>query len=130
MKILENEQDSYTYFIETLQYGTSTTQSDVWSYGVTLWELFAKGSMPYVGMSNGETSQKVIEGYRLPQPPSCPDDIYKLMLSCWNAEPEKRPSFSSILVSLNEIQKMYKVDPVLTEVGKRKSVMMNEILYN
>ena len=86
--------------------------------------------MPYVGMSNGETSQKVIEGYRLPQPSSCPEDIYQLMLSCWNGEPDKRPSFSSILESLNEIQKMYKVDPALTEVGTRKSVVMTDGIYN
>ena len=65
----------------------------MWSFGVLLWELFSYGASPYLGMSNSEAAEKVTEGYRLPQPKICPDEVYFLMQKCWDSNAESRPSF-------------------------------------
>ena len=53
-------------------------------------EIFSFGQLPYTGMSNGEAVDRVINGYRLPPPPMCPENIYKMMLECWAEAPENR----------------------------------------
>jgi hypothetical protein len=55
----------------------------VWSFGVTLWELFADGALPYPTMTNLETMDAVEKGYRLPQPRECPDIIWEIIKKCW-----------------------------------------------
>ena len=88
---------------ESLKYGKFSSKSDVWSFGVCLWELFSKGETPYFTMSNAETMEKVInEGFRLPQPENSSLEMYKLMLWCWKADPEERPSFMEILAEIDK----------------------------
>ena len=70
-------------------------QSDVWSFGILLHELWTKAELPYKGWRNEKVWVQVLGGYRLPCPPGCPIRIHILMLSCWN-EPGDRPAFSSI----------------------------------
>jgi tyrosine-protein kinase Fer len=83
--------------------------------------------VPYFTMTNAEASEKVAEGYRLPQPNECSQDIYKLMLKCWNMEPQERPNFQDILQKINEQCKVYTVeDPVL----ERNLEAVSEDLYN
>ncbi|XP_050976495.1 tyrosine-protein kinase transmembrane receptor ROR2 isoform X1 [Labeo rohita] len=81
---------------EAILYGKFSTDSDIWSYGVVLWEIFSYGLQPYCGYSN----QDVIEMVRNRQVLSCPDDcpawIYTLMLECWNEFPARRPRFKDI----------------------------------
>ncbi|XP_013387863.1 tyrosine-protein kinase receptor TYRO3 [Lingula anatina] len=79
-----------------------TTQSDVWAYGVLLWEIVTLGSSPYPGMSAKQVMEAITEGYRMPQPPHCSQDMYNIMLSCWEDIPSSRPSFKEITVSLND----------------------------
>ncbi|CAF0997028.1 unnamed protein product [Rotaria sp. Silwood1] len=78
---------------EAALYNRFTIKSDVWSYGILLTELVTFGRTPYPGMTNAEVLRRVDQGYRLPQPPNCPPSLYAIMLECWNAEPEHRPSF-------------------------------------
>ena len=79
---------------EVLMYGKHTSESDVWSFGVVLWEIFTLGLVPYYELSNQEVVRAVCQkGRRLPQPPGCPLDIYQLMLECWDNQPEERPVF-------------------------------------
>ena len=80
---------------------------DSWSFGITLWELFSKGMIPYFDKSNSETIETVIAGYRLPKPTECPDEIYQLMEKCWNNLPAQRPNFEEILNVLSETLEKY-----------------------
>eukprot|EP01114_Cavostelium_apophysatum_P001543 TRINITY_DN1133_c0_g1_i3.p1 TRINITY_DN1133_c0_g1~~TRINITY_DN1133_c0_g1_i3.p1 ORF type:complete len:1385 (+),score=262.55 TRINITY_DN1133_c0_g1_i3:75-4229(+) len=82
--------------------GRFSTASDVWAFGVTLWELYSSAEMPYKGMNNKQAADQVKEGYRLPKPEECPDEIYELMTRCWAAKPEDRPSFAKIHSILKE----------------------------
>ncbi|KAL5457396.1 hypothetical protein EMCRGX_G034648 [Ephydatia muelleri] len=67
--------------------------SDVWSYGILMWEMFNPDKMPYPTFSNMECIMKVSEGYRLLLPRRTPPIVVKLMRACWHKQPEKRPSF-------------------------------------
>ncbi|KAI1891772.1 hypothetical protein AGOR_G00147200 [Albula goreensis] len=73
-----------------------STRSDVWSYGVLLWETFSYGRQPYPKMSLKEVKEKVEQGYRMEAPEECPPSIYVLMKACWEADPGKRPSFRKL----------------------------------
>ena len=86
-----------------------TCQSDVWSYGILLWETFSYGSIPYPGMDDNTVKEKVSAGYRLPIPHGTPPDIYKLMQNCWEYQPWDRPQFPKIVKTLENItQKLRK----------------------
>lgn len=74
-----------------------TTLSDVWSYGILLWEIFSLGGTPYPGMMvDSNFYNKIKSGYRMTKPEHASSDVYDLMVKCWNSEPEKRPSFSCL----------------------------------
>ncbi|XP_055839664.1 tyrosine-protein kinase receptor [Episyrphus balteatus] len=81
--------------------GIFTSKTDVWSFGVLLWEVFSLGLMPYTGLQNRDVMHLVTNGGRLDAPPGCPAIIYRLMAECWNPTPEERPSFSNILERLS-----------------------------
>eukprot|EP01117_Protostelium_nocturnum_P018984 TRINITY_DN8080_c1_g1_i1.p1 TRINITY_DN8080_c1_g1~~TRINITY_DN8080_c1_g1_i1.p1 ORF type:complete len:169 (-),score=75.27 TRINITY_DN8080_c1_g1_i1:33-539(-) len=81
----------------------SSMKSDVWSYGVVMWEIFSMGRMPYGSWTNEEVIKKVCEeGYRLPKPEKMPQEVYALAEQCWQFEAENRPSFKEIYESLLE----------------------------
>ncbi|XP_010017731.1 PREDICTED: mast/stem cell growth factor receptor Kit-like, partial [Nestor notabilis] len=75
-----------------------TFESDVWSYGILLWELFSLGSSPYPGMPVDSKFYKMIkEGYRMFSPECAPPEMYDIMKSCWDADPLRRPTFKQIV---------------------------------
>ncbi|XP_019408937.1 PREDICTED: mast/stem cell growth factor receptor Kit isoform X2 [Crocodylus porosus] len=75
-----------------------TFESDVWSYGILLWELFSLGSSPYPGMPVDSKFYKMIkEGYRMFSPECAPVEMYEIMKSCWDADPLQRPTFKQIV---------------------------------
>ncbi|XP_020516690.1 tyrosine-protein kinase Fes/Fps [Labrus bergylta] len=90
---------------EALNYGRFTTDSDVWSFGVLLWETFSMGLTPYTSMSNQQTREEVEKGYRMPAPHNCPMEISRIMSSCWQYDPKKRPSFKMLRTELSAIHK-------------------------
>ncbi|CAF1275145.1 unnamed protein product [Adineta ricciae] len=76
--------------------GRFTIKSDVWSFGVLLYELITHGQVPYPGMSNRDVLEQTQRGYRMPRHESCPEEIYRYMLRCWDASPESRPTFEHL----------------------------------
>ncbi|XP_036116645.1 muscle, skeletal receptor tyrosine-protein kinase isoform X6 [Molossus molossus] len=81
---------------ESIFYNRYTTESDVWAYGVVLWEIFSYGLQPYYGMAHEEVIYYVRDGNILSCPDNCPLELYNLMRLCWSKLPADRPSFASI----------------------------------
>uniref|UniRef100_A0A670ZH12 receptor protein-tyrosine kinase n=1 Tax=Pseudonaja textilis TaxID=8673 RepID=A0A670ZH12_PSETE len=81
---------------ESIFYNRYTTESDVWAYGVVLWEIFAFGMQPYYGMAHEEVIYYVRDGNILSCPDNCPLELYNLMRLCWSKLPSDRPSFAGI----------------------------------
>ncbi|CAL4129932.1 unnamed protein product [Meganyctiphanes norvegica] len=82
---------------DSIETNRFTTASDVWSFGVVMWETFEYGKIPYERFKkNMEVIEKVKAGYRLPAPTICPPVLYEIMLNCWNGDPKLRPTFSDI----------------------------------
>ncbi|XP_070536983.1 tyrosine kinase receptor Cad96Ca-like [Ptychodera flava] len=89
--------------IESLINSISTIKSDVWSYGVVLWELVTLGSTPYAQFGPRWVIQKLRTGYRLPKPRHCSDELYQIMSQCWLQDADRRPSFSELSKTIGEI---------------------------
>ncbi|XP_008854237.1 tyrosine-protein kinase Fer isoform X1 [Nannospalax galili] len=90
---------------EALNYGRYSSESDVWSFGILLWETFSLGVCPYPGMTNQQAREQVERGYRMSAPQHCPEEISKLMMKCWDYKPENRPKFSELQKELTLIKK-------------------------
>ena len=73
-----------------------SSRSDVWSFGIVLSEIVTCGSMPYPKLTNKETLDNLIKGYRMPRPADCPEKLYNIMLNCWSSQFTEHPSFSSL----------------------------------
>ena len=81
---------------EAVVCGKFTNQSDVWSFGVVMWEVWSFAMQPYYGLTNEEVIQLVREGNHLEVPEDCPEMIYEIMTKCWSMDPTCRPSFSEL----------------------------------
>lgn len=81
---------------EAIAYGKFTTDSDIWAFGVVLWEIFSFGLQPYYGFSNQEVIEMVRKRQLLPCPDDCPPRVYTLMNECWQEGPARRPRFKDI----------------------------------
>lgn len=81
---------------ESILYGKFTTESDVWSYGVVLWEIYSYGLQPYYGYNNQEVINMIRARKLLPCPEACPSYCYSLMVECWAELAVRRPSFAEI----------------------------------
>ncbi|XP_022793758.1 fibroblast growth factor receptor 4-like isoform X2 [Stylophora pistillata] len=89
--------------VEALK-GTCTIKGDVWSFGVTLWEIVTLGELPYTGIKGIlELHELLKDGERLPKPAHCSDELYNIMLGCWHRNPEERPSFDQLYEVLEEL---------------------------
>lgn len=82
---------------EALRQKVSTSKSDVWSYGVVMWEIYSFGRAPYPRMNQKDVVERVQKGYRMEKPESCPKDLYeKVMRWCWEIDAKNRPSFKEL----------------------------------
>ncbi|XP_037097775.1 tyrosine-protein kinase receptor TYRO3 isoform X2 [Syngnathus acus] len=90
--------------LESLADNVYTTQSDVWAFGVTMWEVMTRGQTPYPGVENSEIYEYLIRGERLKKPAECRQDIYDVMHSCWSPVPKCRPTFQRLVVLLEELR--------------------------
>ena len=89
--------------LEAVLYNEFNKLSDIWSFGILLYEIMTYGQAPYPGMTSEEAISRVREGYRMPCPPDCPTDVYNIMLQCWNESPSKRPAFQNIARWLEDL---------------------------
>lgn len=97
------------YAPESYNFGTFSHASDVWSFGVTLWEMFSFGQQPYGEMRGAEVIQLVEKGERLRQTEHCPNSVYRIMERCWAYQPRDRPTFSELL-------EIFSSDPEYTNI--------------
>ncbi|XP_073254707.1 tyrosine-protein kinase receptor Tie-1-like [Porites lutea] len=88
---------------ESLYQGVYRTKSDVWSFGVVLWEMATLGGVPYPTLTNSELYRLLGTGYRMERPDMCSDDVYELITECWNEDPYIRPSFFRLIEKLEVI---------------------------
>ncbi|XP_015230415.1 PREDICTED: tyrosine-protein kinase receptor TYRO3 [Cyprinodon variegatus] len=89
--------------LESLADNVYTTQSDVWAFGVTMWEIMTRGQTPYPGVENSEIYEFLIKGERLKKPADCREDIYEIMHRCWSPVPKCRPSFQQLVTQLEAL---------------------------
>ncbi|XP_057253798.1 tyrosine-protein kinase Lyn isoform X3 [Pezoporus wallicus] len=78
---------------EAINYGSFTIKSDVWSFGILLYEIITYGKIPYPGMSNSDVMVALQRGYRMPRMETCPAELYDIMKTCWKDKAEERPTF-------------------------------------
>uniref|UniRef100_A0AAZ3RM83 receptor protein-tyrosine kinase n=1 Tax=Oncorhynchus tshawytscha TaxID=74940 RepID=A0AAZ3RM83_ONCTS len=89
--------------LESLQTHKFTPKSDVWSFGVLLWELMTRGAPPYSDVNSFDITVFLLQGRRLLQPEFCPDALYNVMVECWHPRPERRPTFSELVSRIKSI---------------------------
>ncbi|GMT31166.1 hypothetical protein PFISCL1PPCAC_22463, partial [Pristionchus fissidentatus] len=95
---------------EGLAYNTFSTKSDVWAFGVLLWEIATCGMAPYPGVELSNVYSLLEKGFRMDQPPGCPPNVYMLMLQCWNWSPSDRPRFRELHSRLENILSNSSID--------------------
>ncbi|XP_038064951.1 tyrosine kinase receptor Cad96Ca-like [Patiria miniata] len=88
--------------LESILDDVYTTESDVWSYGVLLWEIVTLGARPYPAMTANVMIGKLQSGYRMPKPQHCQQELYAMMLRCWDEDPDNRPTFKMISAELEK----------------------------
>uniref|UniRef100_A0A670YYU4 Tyrosine-protein kinase receptor n=1 Tax=Pseudonaja textilis TaxID=8673 RepID=A0A670YYU4_PSETE len=98
---------------ESIMYRKFTTESDVWSLGVVLWEIFTYGKQPWYQLSNNEVIECITQGRVLQRPRTCPKEVYDLMLGCWQREPHMRLNIKEIYSLL---QNLAKASPVYLDI--------------
>uniref|UniRef100_A0A8C3TMK1 Tyrosine-protein kinase Mer n=1 Tax=Catharus ustulatus TaxID=91951 RepID=A0A8C3TMK1_CATUS len=89
--------------LESLADRVYTTKSDVWAFGVTMWEIATRGMTPYPGVQNHEIYEYLFHGQRLKKPEDCLDELYEIMSECWRADPAARPTFSQLKAQLEKL---------------------------
>jgi len=99
---------------EVIEKQKYSVASDVWSFGITSWEIFELGRNPYPELTNSECITEVIRGYRLPKPDACPEKMYDLMAKCWLADPTLRPTFNDIFLKVGDILSNHEPPPKRT----------------
>uniref|UniRef100_A0A8C4HL87 receptor protein-tyrosine kinase n=1 Tax=Dicentrarchus labrax TaxID=13489 RepID=A0A8C4HL87_DICLA len=110
---------------EAIAYRKFTSASDVWSYGIVMWEVMSYGERPYWDMSNQDVIKAIDEGYRLPPPMDCPVALHQLMLDCWQRERADRPKFGQIV---NMLDKLIRNPNTLKRTGGETTVRPNTTL--
>ncbi|CAH1783045.1 unnamed protein product [Owenia fusiformis] len=89
---------------EAIIHNVFSIQSDIWSFGIALWEIFSFALQPYFGMTHEEVIKSIQHGGNMSRPDNCPYSVYEIMQSCWQLDPAQRPMFTFIKYSLDVVQ--------------------------
>ena len=111
---------------ESLQSGKFNYKSDVWSYGICVWELLTRGRKPYEDMPNWNIMNMLIflnSGTRLQRPSHCSQYLYEIMLHCWNYDPEHRPTIDEL------VEEMKNVMATLEQQDEEEKIMSSNICF-
>ncbi|CEF59887.1 Eph receptor tyrosine kinase [Strongyloides ratti] len=92
---------------EALEKGLYTAASDVWSFGILMWEIFTFGERPYYDWSHRKIYEEVLQGYRLPKPDDAPEILYRVMVECWIYDKNERPTFTAITNEIKSYIRIY-----------------------
>ncbi|XP_032256372.1 ephrin type-A receptor 5 isoform X7 [Phoca vitulina] len=111
---------------EAIAFRKFTSASDVWSYGIVMWEVVSYGERPYWEMTNQDVIKAVEEGYRLPSPMDCPAALYQLMLDCWQKDRNSRPKFEEIVNMLDKLIRNPSSLKTLVNASSRVSNLLAE----
>ncbi|XP_058038010.1 ephrin type-A receptor 5 [Ahaetulla prasina] len=111
---------------EAIAFRKFTSASDVWSYGIVMWEVVSYGERPYWEMTNQDVIKAVEEGYRLPSPMDCPAALYQLMLDCWQKDRNSRPKFDEIVCILEKLIRNPSSLKTLVNTSSRISNLLGE----
>ncbi|XP_059471454.1 muscle, skeletal receptor tyrosine-protein kinase-like [Neocloeon triangulifer] len=118
---------------ESILYGRYTLESDVWSFGVVLWEIFSLGRQPYYGYTNEEVVKLILQGSLLTPPSLCPPLVTEIMLKCWRREPKDRIKFPEINFCLQtaapQNRRALEVNLPLPPVGLEEVQMLDQDQY-
>ncbi|CAM4621191.1 high affinity nerve growth factor receptor [Lepidochelys kempii] len=98
---------------ESILYRKFTAESDIWSFGVVLWEIFTYGKQPWYQLSNTEAIECITQGRELERPRTCPSEVYDIMQGCWQREPQQRQNIKEIH---SRLQALVKAPPVYLDV--------------
>lgn len=110
-------------------YGRFTLESDIWSYGVVLWEIYSFGKQPYYGHTNDQVLKLIYDGIILSPPEDCPPLICELMKSCWKTEPRDRIKFTEICDKLeSEFEQFEEERTELFVENEKKQQTVQKIL--
>lgn len=112
--------------IESLENQMYTTQSDVWSFGILLWEIMTLGRTPYPGINVHELWKRLESGYRMEQPMNADEQIYDIMRRCWQKQPNERPSFAQLVKEIHRISfsctnRVCNLDWIRSEFSKKNN---------
>lgn len=118
--------------LESLTHQVYTSQSDVWSFGVLLYEIITLGGMPYPSISPRDLLQLLRQGQRMKQPEGCTDEMFELMESCWRSIPANRPTFADLMKCLEAMLTATKEIPqrVLQQLNSNELINVDQLISN
>lgn len=88
---------------EVLMYSKFSSKSDIWAFGVLMWEIYSLGKMPYERFTNSETAEHIAQGLRLYRPHLASERVYTIMYSCWHEKADERPTFKILLSNILDV---------------------------
>uniref|UniRef100_UPI003AAEB6B7 protein-tyrosine kinase 2-beta-like n=1 Tax=Centroberyx gerrardi TaxID=166262 RepID=UPI003AAEB6B7 len=109
---------------ESINFRRFTMASDVWMFGVCMWEVLSLGQQPFFWLENGQVINQLEMGVRLPKPQLSPPTLYSLLTHCWAYEPQRRPTFSQLVCSLCDIHKMESEQEVENRRDRSRSIAL------